>query len=135
MIEEKSVMFVIRRLIRDELDAIMESSVTQTEHFISKRLERYQAYLELGLLDDKRFIEGFLVDKEHPDGNELHCITRSAIIFIFNENTLRLITIKGARGGQIVRYYKELEQKIPLYMKPVINMAYEREKTNPIHEI
>lgn len=133
--EEKSIMRIVRRMKQDELNMMSTSSFNQTQHFISKRLDRYQAYLDLGLLNDIRFVDGFLVDKGHIDGMEFHCITPEAIIFIFNNHTLRLITIKGARGGQISRYYKETGESAPLFMKAIIAMAYNREKINPIHNL
>lgn len=81
-----------------------------TKHMQEDRQARYNN--AISLLDKDDYIEHiFLVDKMHPSGKELHCVTHSGIIFILNERKFRegipcLITIFLARRNQIIRLYK-----------------------------
>lgn len=64
------------------------------------------------MLDKNDYIENiFLVDKKHPEGKELHCMTHSGMIFILNErkylqNIPCFITVFLARRNQILRLCK-----------------------------
>jgi len=53
----------------------------------------------------------FEVDKGHKNGSELHYVTFNGIIFIFNKNTKRLITVLIARPAQIERLYEAVGKK------------------------
>jgi hypothetical protein len=60
------------------------------------------------------------LDKNHPAGKELHCVTHSGIIFILNErkyelNIPCLITILLARPNQVKRLYEPFGIKISNY--------------------
>lgn len=125
---------VIRQLSWDELDMLEKIIITPTMHSHIHRVDRYDAYEGMGLLSQE-FLDGFLVDKGHVNGPEYHCINVNGIIYIFNERSLRLITVEGARGGQLKRYYTGLNVKPDDDMLELIATAYERLITNPIHNL
>lgn len=110
--------------------------IKHTRHILNRQ-RRIDEYKKRGLFH-YNFVSGFLVDKNHVDGDEYHLINSDGIIFILNANTLRLITIKGARGGQIYQYYAALRGQIPYteYDRNLIQKAYDRENSdNPIHNL
>ena len=47
----------------------------------------------------------FLVDKGHPNGAEIHYVTKNGCIFICNSHTFRFITVLIARPNQVQRLY------------------------------
>lgn len=94
-------------------------SLMETVHFNSERQARFQTTIDL--LDENDYIEHvFLINKNHPAGPELHCVTHSGIIFILNQykyenNNPCLITILLARPNQIKRLYDPFGFKIDEY--------------------
>lgn len=76
-----------------------------TNHLTKERLERLHIALDLN--QNSEFDKCFVVDKGHPNGPEIHCVTASGIIFIFNERTKFFITTLIARPNQVIRLYKE----------------------------
>ena len=58
-------------------------------------------------------IYSFIVYTGHKNGNEIHTITEKAFIVIQNEDTGRLVTILAARPGQILRYWRLLDLRVP----------------------
>ena len=49
------------------------------------------------------------VDRGHRNGAEIHVISSTGIITIYNERTKKMVTRLIARPGQIRRYYNENE--------------------------
>lgn len=68
----------------------------------------------------------FIVDKGHPNGNEVHTITDKGVIVIQNERTEKLITNLIAREGQIRRYFDGIAMPIEMYA--VIEIAKENHR-------
>lgn len=66
------------------------------------------------------------VDKHHRNGPEIHEISSTGIITIYNKRTHKLITKLIARPGQIRRYYKENET-IP---SGLLEIAREHQRMN-----
>lgn len=63
-------------------------------------------------------IATFLVDKNHPAGKELHCVTKSGVIFILNERKFKekrpcFITALIARPNQVARLYEHCGMEAP----------------------
>lgn len=90
------------------LEKLLEN-VKPTRHMEEERFDRYDD--ALGCLDEDDKIEKiFIVDTGHHEGEELHCITHSGIIFILNRAKYEdvpysgLVTILIARVGQLERY-------------------------------
>lgn len=76
-----------------------------TRHYRRDRQDRencIRRYIGYGTV-----IASFLVDRGHANGAEIHEITDTAIINIYNERTHRLVTKLIARPGQIRRYYED----------------------------
>lgn len=88
------------------------SSLQGTAHFINDRNDRMKKINQLiGGLGDP--IDSFIVDTEHPNGNEIHTITSNGIIIIQNERTKKFITPLIARPNQVLRYYKGCNTSMP----------------------
>ena len=55
----------------------------------------------------------FVVDKNHPNGLEVHEVYSDGTIKIYNLRTGRFITVLYGRVFQIIRYYNELCMPLP----------------------
>lgn len=75
-----------------------------SKHFINDRIEREQHIKEIGY---GKPVASFIVDRGHKNGPEIHEITDTGIINIYNEKTRKLVTKLIARPGQIKRYFTE----------------------------
>lgn len=72
------------------------------------------------------FRDEFEVDNNHPNGTEIHKVTSTALIFVFNKRTQRLITMFVASPNRIQRLYLTAKKKAP---QDIIDKAIEnREK-------
>jgi len=69
-------------------------------------------------------VKSVVVDNGHPNGPEIHQLSDTGIITIYNQRTLKMITKLIARPGQVRRYYKQGES-IP---KKIIELALEHQK-------
>lgn len=99
---------IIREYERDSpLKKLLE--IQFTEHMKQQRQERYN--IAISCLEENDYTEKiFVVDRGHPDGEEIHCITHSGIVFILNLKKYEdvphegLITVLIARVNQLERY-------------------------------
>lgn len=64
------------------------------------------------------------VDRGHKNGNEIHVITDTAIIKIYNTRTKKHITDLIARPNQIKRVYNAKGQYAPRWL---LDIAYENQ--------
>lgn len=122
---------VIRELSKNFQYRLINSKNT-TMHVL-ERQGRFEEYRKRGLLENFP-VAGFEVDRGHIHGTEFHIITNTGLIYTYNSNTRRFITILGARPEQISRYYEE-GAYIPYRVYKVIKLAAERMKTDPIHNL
>lgn len=76
--------------------------MTSSKHYIEDRKSRQSLISEIGL---GKIVKGFVVDKGHRNGPELHIVTTTGLILIHNYNTKKLITRLIARPGQLERYF------------------------------
>ena len=90
-----------------------------SNHYTEERKYREENIKKIG---EGRVIDSFIVDKGHRNGPEIHEITDTAIINIYNKRTKKLITRLIARPGQIKRYYNGNAPK------EVVNKAFENTK-------
>lgn len=97
-----------------------------SKHLGETRNERMKNVNKIG---KGTIMKSFLVDKNHPNGLEIHIITSTGLIFIFNERTGKLCTILIARPAQIKRYYENcnIPNEIP---RNVVELAYQHECNN-----
>lgn len=77
-----------------------------SKHYLLDRKNRENLIKEIG---DGKIIKTVVVDKQHRNGPEIHKISDTGIITIYNKRTKVLITKLIARPGQIRRYFKENE--------------------------
>lgn len=90
-----------------------EFQATEASIHAMDRVKRFRAAKALG---PYKIIRTFEVDKGHPNGPEIHAITNTGVIYIFNAWTGRLITCLIARPGQIRRYYEEVGEHVPQWL-------------------
>ena len=81
-------------------------------HLKAERFERMTKVFEDIFFDEIH--QAFLVDKGHAKGREIHVITKNAILLIFNEKTLKLVTVFKPRKKQVQRLYKQSELDVPI---------------------
>lgn len=106
----------------------MFTGVGETNHLRDDRSERMKLYKKLGLLGED-FLYFFEVDNHHPNGSEVHAINGRGLIYIYNLNTKRFITIKHARMGQLYRYFNDLNLAVPNDIKTIALACDYRNKT------
>lgn len=88
-------------------------------HMKYERTSKYRMALQRN--GDAPVHRAFLVDKGHPEGKELHCVTCRGIIFILNErkyldHDYALVTVFFARPGQARRLYKAIGEEFPEFI-------------------
>lgn len=88
---------------------IKMNNIVKTIHYKDDRNERENFILEKNLYDCN-ILDTFVVDKQHHNGLELHCVTDSGLIIILNKRKYESsipchVTTLIARPGQIKRYY------------------------------
>lgn len=71
-------------------------------HYIKERRTREGNVRKVG---EGVEVDRFVVDRGHPNGAEIHVITSTGIIRVYNQRTNKLVTKLIARPGQIRRYY------------------------------
>lgn len=91
-----------------------------TKHYEEQRIKREQLINDLG---DSYIIDGFVVDKGHKNGLEVHSITSNGVIVIHNLHSGELITKLIARPHQIERYYESTGREKPMEYDKVIRLA------------
>lgn len=94
----------------------------KTNHYKHKRYNR-ENFINEYLHDDGIIVDGFVIDKAHKDGLEVHSITDKGIIIIHNLNSGKLITKLIARPHQIKRYYEITGRQPPAEYKEILKLA------------
>lgn len=97
-----------------------------TKH-VQKRRGRWDSYLQVK--DIGEAYDMFQVDKNHPNGDEIHVITDTGYILIFNQRTKKFITVLHARSNQLKRYYTNLNEQIP---SEIFSIGYKNDELNSI---
>lgn len=78
------------------------------------QIDRQKRQAIIDKIGNGKPVDAFIVDRGHKNGPEIHEITDTAIINIYNKRTHKLITKLVARPNQIKRYYAE--GKAPEYI-------------------
>lgn len=68
-------------------------------------LDRTDRATLIAFIGEGKIVKAAVVDRGHRDGVEVHLISDTGIISIYNKRTEKLITQLIARPGQIRRYY------------------------------
>ena len=82
--------------------------MTNSRHYTKDRKQREAIIAQIGT---GNVIKEVVVDRGHRNGPEVHKITDTALILVYNQRTGILVTKLIARPAQILRYYKEDEPK------------------------
>ena len=93
-----------------------------TNHYKKERRKR-ENFINKYIHNDGYIIDGFIVDKGHKNGAEVHSITDNGIIIIHNLESGALVTKLIARENQIKRYYKNTNKTPPREYKRVLELA------------
>ena len=86
-----------------------------SKHYNKQRYKR-QNFIDEYINGDGRIIDGFVVDRGHKNGAEVHSITDTGLILIHNYKSGKLVTKLIARPRQIERYYKNSNKHPPQWL-------------------
>ena len=102
----------------------------KTEHIEKreKRLKEYKDFLSTN------FIDCFVVNNYHPGGLEVHCINEHGLIYIYNYETGRFITVLHPRPQQLKRYYIKLGIQIPSKIQELASECFKRNKKRKLNK-
>lgn len=95
----------------------------RTLHSKVERKDRYKAYSNLL---SRQMLYCFIVDTEHKNGLEVHCINVNGLIYIYNKTSKNLVTIIHPRPSQLKRYFRQLDMCIPQYIRELAHKCHER---------
>ena len=98
---------------------------------ISTRFYRTSKYK---YLMSTTFIDMFVVDTGHLNGLEIHCINEYGLIYIYNKDTGKLITILAPRLAQFKRYYIQLDLSISKEIRELMNLTTTRNREMGLNE-
>lgn len=79
---------------------------TISKHWVNDRVKRNALIKKIGLGAE---IKRVVLDKGHKKGKEVHVISSTGIITVFNQKTGKMVTRMIARPGKIKQYYREDE--------------------------
>lgn len=79
-----------------------------SKHYTRDRQQREAIINQIGI---GNVIKEVVVDRGHRNGLEVHKITDTALILVYNQRTGILVTKLIARPAQILRYYSDDELK------------------------
>lgn len=74
----------------------------------SERLKKIEKNIGRGSV-----IHMFYVDKNHPNGPEIHIVTSTGLIYILNYYTHKFVSVLIARPNQIIRLFSAIQLKTP----------------------
>ena len=79
-----------------------------SRHYTNDRQNREAIITQIGV---GTVIKTVVIDRGHRNGPEIHKITDTALILVYNQRSGKLVTKLIARPAQILRYYREDEPK------------------------
>lgn len=79
-----------------------------SKHYTRDRQQRETIINQIGT---GNVIKEVVIDRGHRNGPEIHKITDTALILVYNQRTGILVTKLIARPAQILRYYSDDELK------------------------
>lgn len=83
-----------------------------SNHYKKQRYKR-EKFINKCCNGDGKIIDEFVVDKEHKNGLERHCVTDTGMIIIYNAHSGVLVSKLIARPQQIKRYYVGTDREPP----------------------
>lgn len=94
-----------------------------SKHMAQDRLQRYQRSKEL---EEGNIVKGFLVDRGHVHGPEIHWVLSNGVIVIVNAWTNKFVTLLIARPGQVARYFHQIGEECPHWLIDVCQKHKDR---------
>lgn len=94
-----------------------------SKHWTKDRKERAKIIDKIG---KGKVIKSVEVDRHHKNGPEIHELSDTGIITIFNLRTKKMITQLIARPGQIKRYFTDNE----IIPNELLELARQHQKLN-----
>lgn len=94
-----------------------------------KRDRRYREKV-IQTIGEGTVIKVMTVDRGHPKGPEIHELSNTGIITVWNFNHTKVITKLVARPGQVKRYYKDTETaptELVMLAKEHLKLHYNRQ--------
>ena len=88
-----------------------------SKHWRKDRQTRSRIIAQIGL---GQIVKEVVIDRGHRNGPEVHKITTTGLVVIYNQRTGIMVTVLIARPNQIKRYYAENEAP-----QKIINLAFE----------
>ena len=89
-----------------------------SKHYKEDRQVREQIIQQIGMGE---VVASFRIDRGHKNGAEIHEITSTGIIVVYNERSGKMVTKMVARPGQIRRYYPQGKAPKTLISKAIEN--------------
>ena len=96
-----------------------------SKHYTADRKRREEVIKMIG---EGSEVKRVVLDKGHKNGAEIHVISSTGIVTIYNQRTKKLITKLIARPGQIRRYWENETAPTEL-----VQIAREHQKMNYNH--
>jgi hypothetical protein len=96
-----------------------------SKHYTEDRQKREALIQKIGLGEIIKTVE---IDRGHKNGPEIHTISSTGIITIYNKYSKKLVTKLIARPGQIRRYYTTNEEAPEYLIK--ITREYQKMRFN-----
>ena len=93
-----------------------------SNHYKNQRYNR-EKFIDKYLNGDGKMVDGFIVDKGHRSGLEMHSVTENGVIIIHNYHSGKLITKLLARKNQIKRYYESTGREPPPDYERILELA------------
>lgn len=108
-----SYFHVIERKVGGNLDAFRRElgRLRESGHFHRDRHERIMRIAQT--VGFGHIVRQCLVDTGHRAGCEVHVLTSTGIVLVFNAHSRKLVTVLVARPGQVARYYEPFGEDVP----------------------
>lgn len=85
--------------------------VRESGHFRDERRDRLtRIRRDVGF---GKVVRRCVVDTGHPAGYEVHVLTSTGVVVVFNARTKKLVTMLVARPEQVERYYRPFGETAP----------------------
>lgn len=101
----------------DKVRSLLEAD---SLHYMTDRAQREQKIKEIGV---GKVLDSFYQDRGHRNGPEIHVVTSTGIIIIYNARTRVMVTKKIARPKQIEDLYISKYNSTSKIPQDVLNIA------------
>ena len=103
---------------------LMESETKNiiSKHYQNDRIDR-EDFIKKHLGGDGYIVDGFIVDRHHKDGLEVHSLTDKGVFIIHNLASGKLCTKLLARPNQIIRFYESTGREKPPEYEDILRLA------------